>query len=88
MTVLSSASSAEIAERGDAIYEAKIRPQFEQSHFDKIVAIDVNSEAFAFGNTVLEAADDLKAQQPEARVWFVRLGSRYLRTMRKNRPNP
>ena len=87
MTVLSSAPSAEIAARGDAIYEAKIRPEFEQSQVGKVVAIDVNSEVFAFGDTVLEAADRLREQQSEAQVWFVRVGSRYLRTIRKNHPN-
>jgi hypothetical protein len=84
MTVQPSALSAEIAKRGDAIYEAKIRYQFEKSHGGKVAAIDVNTEAFVIEDTALEAADKLRAQQPDAQIWLIRLGSRYLRRMRRN----
>jgi 23S rRNA maturation mini-RNase III len=84
MTTQPSALSAEIADRGDAIYEAKIRSRFEQTHDGKVAAIDVNSEAFAIGETALEAADRLRTQQPDAQIWLIRVGSRYLRHMRSS----
>lgn len=82
MSIQKSSTSTEIAVWGDAIYEVKIRPQFKQSQVGKVVAIDISFEIFAFGDTVLEAAVRLREQQPEAQVWFARVGSRCLRVMR------
>jgi hypothetical protein len=46
------------------------------------VAIDINTEAFAVGDTALEASDRLRMLHPDAQVWLTRVGSRYLRSMR------
>ena len=64
---------------GDAIYERDIRAQVEADHHGEIVSIDVASGRWAIGDSVLEAADRLRAQCPDAvDVWSVRVGHRAL----------
>ena len=69
----------ETARLGDAIYERNIRAQVEADHHGEIVSIDVASGRWAIGDSVLEAADRLRAQCPDAiDVWSVRVGHRAL----------
>lgn len=71
----------EIARLGKAIYERDIRRQVEADHHGKVVAIDVDSGRWTIGKGVLEAADRLRAQCPEAvDVWGERVGYRALRS--------
>ena len=67
----------ERARLGDEIYERDIRPQVEASHHGEIVAIDVDSGSWAIADSVLAAAELLRAQCPDAtNVWSVRVGHR------------
>ena len=67
----------ETARLGDKLYERDIRPQVELSHHGEIVAIDVDSGSWANADSVLGAADLLRAQCPDAtNVWSVRVGHR------------
>jgi len=68
----------ETASRGDAIYEADVQPTLTADNDGKVVAIDVNSRAFVIGERVLEACDRLRETHPDAEIWMVRVGSRYL----------
>ncbi len=56
----------EVARLGKEIYERDIRPQVEVDHYGEVVAIDVDSGGWAIGEEVLEAADCLRTQRPEA----------------------
>ncbi|MEW6211004.1 MAG: hypothetical protein AB1631_21750 [Acidobacteriota bacterium] len=71
-------SAEETARRGDEIYERQIRAQVEAGNQGKIVAIDIESGAYAVGETALIASKRLLAQRPEAEIWFVRIGHRAL----------
>lgn len=71
-------SVEEIAERGDKIYNQTIRSQVEAGNRGKIVAIDVNTGAYALADTAVAASRLLRAKQPKADVWFVRVGHRAL----------
>lgn len=71
-------SAEETARRGDEIYEQRIRSQVEAGNHGKIVAIDVETGAYALEETALAASRRLQAQQPNAEVWFVRVGHRAL----------
>lgn len=71
-------SAEETARRGDEIYERQIRAQVEAGNYGKIVAIDVGTGAYALDETALAASRHLRAQQPSAEVWFVRVGHRAL----------
>ena|SRR6266511_6278240 len=71
-------SPEEIARRGDAIYERTIRTQVEAEHQGEVVAINIDTGAFAVGENALTAIRRLRARQPGAEVWCVRVGSRAL----------
>ena len=71
-------SAEETARRGDEIYERTIRAQVEATHHGKVVAIDIETGAYAIDDTALAAARRLRAQHPDAAVWFVRVGHRAL----------
>ena len=67
----------ETARLGDELYERAIRPQVELSRHGQIVAIDVDSGSWAVADTVLEAAELLRVERPDAtNVWSVRVGHR------------
>ena len=73
-----SLSAEETARHGDEICERQIRTQVETGNYGKVVAIDVETGAFALDETALAASRCLQAQQPSAEVWFVRVGHRAL----------
>jgi hypothetical protein len=66
----------EIARRGDAIYEAKVRPQLNADDEGKFAAIDIESGEFALDSDELRAGDKLRKRIPDAQIWMVRVGSR------------
>jgi len=71
-------SAEETARRGDEIYERTIRAQVEATHHGKVVAIDIETGAYAVDDTALAAARRLRTHHPDAAVWFVRVGHRAL----------
>lgn len=71
-------SAEETARRGDMIYEQAIRAQVEPEHVGEVVAIDIESGAWAIAEDALSAARALRAREPDAEVWLVRVGSRFL----------
>lgn len=71
-------SANEAARRGDEIYERTIRPQMEATDYGRVVAIDIETGAYAIDDTALAAVRRLRVQKPHAAVWFVRVGHRAL----------
>lgn len=72
-------SKEEFARRGDEIYESQVRQQVEESNYGKIVAIDLETGAFEVDASEITACNQLEASHPEAQIWIVRIGSRYVR---------
>jgi hypothetical protein len=66
-------SKEEFTQRGNALYESKIRLQVEQTHRSKIVAIETGE--FEIGDDSLSAADRLFQRLPDAQPWCVRIGT-------------
>ncbi len=71
-------SKEEFARRGDAIYENDVRPQLKTDDEGKFAAIDIESGMYEIAGDEVEACDRLSARIPEAQIWLVRIGSRYL----------
>ena len=68
-------SQEEHARRGNEVYERVVKIAIdEQVEFGRIVAIDVDSEAFELADDVLAASEKLERRYPEAQTWFVRVG--------------
>ena len=71
-------SKEEAARRGDEIYDQDVRAQVEPRHNGEIVAIDLDTAAWEVDPDEIAAARRLEASHPDAQIWAVRVGSRYL----------
>ena len=71
-------SKQEFAERGDKIYEEKIRPQLRPEDKGKLVAIDIETGEYELADDELTAGDKLRARLPQSQIWIVRVGYRYV----------
>ncbi|HEV2969311.1 MAG TPA: hypothetical protein VGY55_04915 [Pirellulales bacterium] len=71
-------SKDEFARRGDAIYETDVVRHITTEDEGKVAAIDIVSGMYEIDPDELQACDRLRARAPEAQVWLVRIGSRYL----------
>ena len=69
----------EFAQRGDALYEERIRSLVEERDEGKFVAIDIETGEHDVDADELAASDRLLARVPDAQVWLRRFGSRYVR---------
>ena len=72
-------SRDEFAQRGEEIYENRIRPCLEPRNDGKFVAIDIETGAYEIDADELAASDRLLARQPDAQIWIIRVGTRYAR---------
>jgi hypothetical protein len=72
-------SKEEFARLGDEIYEREIRPQIAPDDLGKIVAIDIETGAWEMDSDETTACERLEARYPDAQIWIVRVGSRYVR---------
>ena len=71
-------SKEEFARRGDAIYETDIRPSLLAKDKGKLVAIDIETGAYEMAKDELAACRRLRKRIPDAQIWLVRVGSRYV----------
>jgi DNA-binding transcriptional regulator LsrR (DeoR family) len=69
-------SKEEFAQRGDLLYETKIRPLVEAGNHGKIVAIDIETGAFELAEDTMTATEKLYEKYPLAQPWVVRIGHR------------
>ena len=53
-----------------------LRPQVEADNYGKIVAINIETGAFAIADDTLTASQKLLAKCPHAQTWVVRIGHR------------
>ncbi len=72
-------SKEEFAQRGDLIYQTQIRAQVELGNQGKIVAIDLETKDFEVDASEIAACERLETRHPDAQIWIVRIGSRYVR---------
>ncbi|MEM9164132.1 MAG: hypothetical protein AAGC54_13825 [Cyanobacteria bacterium P01_F01_bin.4] len=66
----------ELAQRGQALYESKVRQQVESGNKGKIVAIDIETGSFEVADKVLAATKRLFERYPNAQPWVIRIGYR------------
>ena len=71
-------SKEEFARRGDAIYEKDVRSKLKPEDEGKFVAIDIESGLYELDEDEMAAGDRLLARIPQAQIWMVRVGSRYV----------
>ena len=72
-------SKEEFARHGEEIYKRDIRPRLKAEDNGKFVAIDIETGAYEIEADELAACDRLRARLPDAQIWLVRVGSRFVR---------
>jgi hypothetical protein len=71
-------SKEEFARRGDALYETHVRPHLKPDDHGKFAAIDIETGTYEISDDELEAGDRLLERIPDAQIWMVRIGSRWV----------
>ena len=71
-------SKAEFARRGDEVYENHVRPRLTAADEGKFAAVDIETGEYELAVDELEACDKLQARAPDAQIWLVKVGSRYV----------
>jgi len=69
-------SAREIAERGQAIYEAKIRPLVEDDHFGEYLVVDIETGEYEIDSDHLAASNRAAAKRPGSLLFAMRVGYR------------
>ncbi|HVL11700.1 MAG TPA: hypothetical protein VM529_03995 [Gemmata sp.] len=79
-------SPEEIAERGQSIFERRVRPQLKPADDGKYVAIDVATEDYEVDDNDWEAVSRLSARRRGALISVVRVGKPYRMSYRMRFP--
>jgi hypothetical protein len=69
-------SATEIGERGQAMYESRIRALVERDHFGKYLVIDVETGDYEIDADHLAASNRAAAKHPDAPLYAMRIGYR------------
>jgi hypothetical protein len=67
-------SKEEHSQLGKRIYEETLRARLEPESAGKIVAIDVDTQEYEVGETVISASRRLLDRLPNAQIWCIRIG--------------
>lgn len=71
-------TNEEIVRRGEEIYAAHLRDQFEDLYRDKIVIIDIETGEYEIDDDALTASKRALAKHPGAAIYGLRVGSRFM----------
>jgi len=64
----------EIADRGQALYEQRLRDQVETAYFGQYLVIDIASGDYEIGPEHLATAKRLRARLPDASLYGIKIG--------------
>jgi hypothetical protein len=68
----------EIAQRGDALVESKVRPLLTAADADKCVAIDIDTGEYELDRDERKAAERLRKRVADPQIWLVHVTLGYL----------
>lgn len=71
----SGATKNDLAERGQRLYDERLKAQLEPEHNGRFCAIEPDSAQYFLGNTGAEALNAAHAALPEKKFYLVRVGS-------------
>lgn len=64
----------EIADRGEKIYQDRLRAQVREGNVGKYLVIDIDSEDYEIGTEHLPIAKRLRARHPDGSLYGMRIG--------------
>jgi hypothetical protein len=68
----------EFARRGDEVYERQVHPLLTADDDGRFAAIDIDSGEYEVADEELVACDRLRRRLPDAQIWLVKIGSRFV----------
>jgi hypothetical protein len=68
-------TAEEVAARGEALYEQRIRPHVEATHQGQFVVVDIETGDYEMDADDLTATKRALAKRPDAVLYGVRIGS-------------
>lgn len=74
-------------QKAEAIYRTKLKQKLEGKYKGRIVAIDVESEDYFVGKTVLEAIEKGRKKHPGKLFYAVRIGYPAVHSLRRSWPS-
>ena len=86
--LLPNINPAEIARKGEEIYEKKLKDKIEKDYFGKIVAIEVDSGEYFLGDTTIEASNRAKKRFPDKITYLKKIGFPAVFTMSHHFKSP
>lgn len=67
-------SLEQITKKGEEIYRAKYKEQYEKDHKGQFLAIDIDSEEAFLGNSLEEAGSNAREKYSNKLFYFVKIG--------------
>ena len=67
---------AEIARRGEALYEQSLKPLVEQKHFGEYLVVDIETGDYELGPDYIQPTEKLLAKRSDAPLYALRIGYR------------
>lgn len=81
---VTSVNTAEIARKGEEIYQKQLKESLERDHYGKFTAIEVDSKEYFLGETQIDALQKAKAKYPKKIFYLVRIGFPAVITMSRH----
>ena len=75
LNVAFTTSTEELIQKGEKLYEEKLKDKLEKKHLGKFVAIEVDSGKFFVGETLEEALERAKKEFPDKIFHSIKIGS-------------
>lgn len=72
--VITKVNPRKLAAKGEKIYDEKLKMMLEPEHNGEIVAIEVESEDYFLGNSVVEATEAAKQKYPSRLFHVIKVG--------------
>ncbi len=72
-------------ELGDEIYYRDVYPHLQADSVGKIVAVDIATGVWEIDDDEISACDRFEKRYPNAQIWIIRVGSRYVRRFGSSR---
>lgn len=76
MAILTQLSSADIAKRGEALYDQSLKLQMEPNHLGEYLVVDIETGDYEIGPDYIQPTEKLLAKRPDAPLYALRIGYR------------
>ena len=67
---------SDVAQRGQALYDAQIREKVETEHRNKFLVVDVNTGDYEIDSVAVAAMQKAKEKNPNGVFYLIRIGHR------------